>query len=368
MAPNSSISPLDDALLYPLGLTCAELAASRGETPPGGVATPAYRALFRDGVMRSRLFDVALPQIVRRADSDGDEGVTTKFILPIGVDPRTGAALESESVLIPMIGRKGMLSYTLCVSSQVGCAMGCAFCQTAQMGLHRNLSPAQIVVQWLVATHALGKRPRNIVFMGMGEPLDNYDNVIQAIRVLTDHNGAAVPMSKICISTVGRIDGLEHLAAQVREPAWHRLNLAVSINAPNDEIRSQLMPVNRGMPMAALRRAIERWPIYGAAKICLEYVLIPGVNDAPEHARQLADYVRGLPAMVNVIPYNPRADSPWPAPDEADVTRFLADLTAAGAYAKRRRTKGRDDMAACGQLGNAALRRRDLRGVTVGAT
>src|SRR5690606_5226899 len=178
--------------LHPLGLTCAQFAASRGETPPNGVATPAYRALFRDGVTRSRLFDLALPKILRRTDSQCDEGVTTKFILPIGADPRTGAALESESVLIPMIGRKGVLSYTLCVSSQVGCAMGCAFCQTAQMGLHRNLSAAQIVVQWLVATHTLGRRPRNIVFMGMGEPLDNYENVVQAIRVLTDHNGAAV--------------------------------------------------------------------------------------------------------------------------------------------------------------------------------
>jgi 23S rRNA (adenine2503-C2)-methyltransferase len=176
-------------------------------------------------------------------------------------------------------------------------------------------------------------------------------------------------MSKVTISTVGRVDGIRRLAEHIRKPGWHRLNLAVSLNAPNDEIRGQIMPVNRKYPMAALREAIEAWPIYGAAKICFEYVLIPGVNDRPEHARELGDFVVGrgqyagrppLPGLVNLIPYNPREQSPWPAPSEDKVDEFLGWLLDAGTYAKRRRTKGRDTMAACGQLGNAALRRKPM--------
>jgi 23S rRNA (adenine2503-C2)-methyltransferase len=244
------------------------------------------------------------------------------------------------------------------------------------MGLLRNLTPAEIVQQWLVARH-LAPNPfaptgigfdtiRNVVFMGMGEPMDNLDAVLVAIAVLTDHRGPNLPMSKVTISTVGRIDGIERLAAKVREPGWHRLNLAVSLNAPNDEVRSRIMPVNRKYPMRELRTALEAWPIYGAAKICMEYVLIPGVNDREEHARELGDFVIGrgeysgrapLPGLVNLIPYNPREQSPWPAPEEDHVDLFLTWLLEAGTYAKRRRTKGRDTMSACGQLGNPALRR-----------
>jgi len=208
---------------------------------------------------------------------------------------------------------------------------------------------------------------RNVVFMGMGEPMDNLEAVLGAIETLTDHNGACVPMSKVTISTVGRVDGIARLAEQVRKPGWHRLNLAVSLNAPNDEIRGQIMPVNRKWPLGELRRAIEAWPIYGAAKICFEYVLIPGINDRQEHARELAEYVLGsgryagqpeLPGLVNLIPYNPRQQSPWPAPEEADVDRFLGWLIENRVHAKRRRTKGRDTMAACGQLGNMGMRRK----------
>jgi 23S rRNA (adenine2503-C2)-methyltransferase len=236
--------------------------------------------------------------------------------------------------------------------------MGCTFCETAQMGLIRSLQPHEIVGQWFAATHLVGVRPKNIVFMGMGEPLDNLDDVLAAIAVLTDHNGAHVAMNKITVSTVGRIDGLKKLAARIHEPGWHRLNLAVSVNAPNDEVRSKLMPINRAMPMAELREALLAMPKYGGAKVCVEYVLIPGVNDAPEHARELAEFVRPLPACVNVIPYNPRRGSPWPAPTEESVTQFLGWLTDAGCYCKRRRTKGRDMMGACGQLGNPHVRKR----------
>jgi 23S rRNA (adenine2503-C2)-methyltransferase len=237
------------------------------------------------------------------------------------------------------------------------------------------------VAQWFGAKHLVLPDPRhgldpgapitNIVFMGMGEPLDNLDNVLQAIAVLTDHRGPELPMSKVTVSTVGRIDGIRRLAAQVRNPGWHRLGLAVSLNAPNDRVRSSIMPINRAMPMKDLRAALVEWPIYGGFKFCLEYVLIPGVNDSAGDAGELADFVLGrgawiepdgarrpLPGLINVIPYNPRDASPWPAPDEADVEMFLLWLAEAGVYAKRRRTKGRDTMAACGQLGNPELRRR----------
>ncbi|MCU0689623.1 MAG: 23S rRNA (adenine(2503)-C(2))-methyltransferase RlmN [Phycisphaerales bacterium] len=287
--------------------------------------------------------------------------------------------LETETVLIPMLGKSRARSYTLCVSSQVGCAMGCTFCQTAQMGLIRSLTPAEIVQQWFAAQHLL-QRPdasaqiRNIVFMGMGEPLDNLDNVMAAIDVLTDRRGPNIASSRITVSTVGRIDGLARFKDFCMQPGYRRLGLAVSVNAPNDEIRSRIMPINRAMPMAALRRAIDRWPRSGTGHIMVEYVLIPGVNDEPLHAQQLADWVSGhtpdrhpdpalapMACCVNVIPYNPREGSPWPAPDEATIDRFIADLTSHGLYVKRRRTKGRDQMAACGQLGNLAYRRRPAR-------
>lgn len=334
---------------HPLGLTAAAFVSAYPSLRGGSLA--AYRDLFRKGVA-DRISAKPAP-IVRELREDSPEGTVIKFVQAL-------SAHEIESVLIPMIGRGGASTYTLCVSSQVGCAMGCTFCETAQMGLIRSLEPHEIVGQWFAAAHGIGISPKNIVFMGMGEPMDNLDNVLAAIAVLTDHNGAHVAMNKITVSTVGRIDGLKRLAAKIHEPGWHRLNLAVSINAPNDEVRSRIMPVNRGMPMGDLREALLAMPKYGGAKVCIEYVLIPGVNDAPEHARELAAYVRPLPACVNLIPYNPRRNSPWPAPTEERVGEFLGWLTDAGCYCKRRRTKGRDLMGACGQLGNPRVRRRKL--------
>ncbi len=364
-----------------LGLTLAQYAmATTGlrlpRSAPGGRngAIHRYRAFFRHGLLDVPHIGPGPAAITRTIESESAEGVVRKFCQQLPGE----AALETESVLIPMIGKTRELTHTLCVSSQVGCAMGCTFCQTAQMGKLRDLSPAEIVGQWFAARHTLeAKVPlaqqhgcqtiRNIVFMGMGEPTDNLDNVIQAIAVLTDSNGVGLPMSKITVSTVGNVAGLRRLAQQVRQPGWHRLNLAVSLNAPNDRIRSDIMPVNRAWPMRELRCAISEWPIFGAAKICFEYVLIPGVNDAREHAAELADFVLGraehanvapLPGMVNLIPYNPRDNSPWAAPQESEVEAFLGWLIDEGVFAKRRRTKGRDTMAACGQLGNPALRRR----------
>lgn len=370
----------------PLGVPAKEYArACESGGVSGGYAgaLERYAALYRDGAFSQPHLSVPVPTPTRVHESESNEGVVRKFTLALepsaGQAPAvTGKVLETESVIIPMIGRKRVLTHTLCVSSQVGCAMGCGFCQTAQMGLLRNLTVEKIVNQWLAAAHVVGgyrpDRPgcdtiRNIVFMGMGEPTDNLDAVLGAIAVLTDHRGPGLPMSKVTISTVGRVDGIAKLAERVRTDGWHRLNLAVSLNAPNDEIRTKIMPVNKANPLSRLRESMENWPIYGAAKLCLEYVLIPGVNDAPAHAVELADYVKGrgpyagrpeLPGLVNLIPYNPREHSPWPAPTEEQADEFLGMLTNAGVYAKRRRTKGRDTMAACGQLGNLEHRRRPL--------
>ena len=379
-----------------------------------------YAKLFREGRLEQEGMAERIAPIGRVHVSDSSEGDVIKFTqlvsverlggvggggssgpvrassldtsLPVVGQSPAGAELEIESVLIPMIGRTHHLCYTLCVSSQVGCAMGCGFCQTAQMGLIRSLRPEEIVGQWFAAKHIVAaerlKRPgldiTNIVFMGMGEPMDNVENVIQAIAVLTDRRGPSIAMSKITVSTVGRVDGIERLAESVRQPGWHRLSLAVSLNAPNDEIRGRIMPINRAVPLAKLRTAMENWPLYSSAHLCLEYVLIPGVNDADEHAEQLAAYVLGreyagpaefgtawadrprLQGLVNVIPYNPRDGSPWPAPGEEAIGRFMMRLNERNVPNKRRRTKGRETMAACGQLGNPEITRAKVRAALSG--
>lgn len=410
-----------------LGMTSAEfVAAHAGRIRFGRLggregAMAAYRGLFRDGRLDATPTPVVLPPVVRTHREASSEGEVVKFVSRIapGLPPLTdaeraaradaahqplrqelgadgvtrfrvpeslrGQALEIESVMIPMIGSKGLSTYTLCVSSQVGCAMGCTFCETAQMGLVRSLTAGEIVSQWFNATHVVGPtmnhaRPKNIVFMGMGEPMDNLDNVIAAVAVLKDHNGPHVPVSQICVSTVGRVDGILRLAEKVREHGWHRLGIALSLNAPNDADRSAIMPVNRKWGLRDVQAALLAWPKFAGNKICVEYVLIPGVNDTHDHARQIAEFMRpfGLLdgdrvagqkpfAMVNLIPYNPRRDSPWPAPDEAKVGEFLSWLLSMGVFAKRRRTKGRAMMGACGQLGAAHIRQRRLVPLTSSA-
>lgn len=296
-------------------------------------------------------------RVIRGEDSDG---ALKADLLPVVREQRDGDlikfvqrrpdGLEIESVIIPMAGR-GRQWKTLCVSSQVGCAMGCTFCETAQLGKLAQLPAAQIVGQVVAARRHFQADIRNVVFMGMGEPFDNFDDVIQAVRVLTDPAGLSMGLSHVTISTVGRVDGIRRLAAL----GWRRINLAVSLNAPNDGIRSRIMPINRVEPMAMLREALLAYPLRKCQFFMIEYVLIPGVNDAGEHAEELAEYLRPVRCCVNVIPYNPRRESPYEAPTDGQVRQFLNRLEAAGQFCKRRVTKGRDFMAACGQLGNRAL-------------
>jgi 23S rRNA (adenine2503-C2)-methyltransferase len=258
--------------------------------------------------------------------------------------------LEVECVVVPMQRSRGGWE-TLCVSSQVGCARACVFCETGQMGLLRNLTPAEIIGQVVAAQRQHGQRVRNVVFMGMGEPFDNIDNLFQALHILRDRNGLSFGAERLTVSTVGRVAGIRRLARL----GWRRINLAVSLNAPNDEIRSAIMPHNRLEPLAVLREALLEYPLRRCQFFMIEYVLIPGVNDAYEHAVQLREFLRPVKGVVNVIPYNPRHHSPWPAPTEESVVQFLAWLESLGQICKRRLTKGRAQMAACGQLGNRAL-------------
>ena len=270
---------------------------------------------------------------------------TKKFLLKLH------DGLETESVILPIKGFKKTRN-TLCVSSQVGCAMGCDFCQTAQMGLLRNLTTAEIVAQWHAAYHALGTKIDNIVFMGMGEPLENLDAVIPAIEILADNNGPAIASSRICVSTVGRIEGIKLLAAMARTDGFKRLSLAFSVNAPNDDVRKQIMPLARAVSMEQLRDAILTYPRHDCGGVLAEYVLIPSVNDSDEHALEICEYLKPIGCGLNVIPYNPIDNSPWSAPSEESVERFVEIAKSTGQFVRRRITLGRDVMAACGQLGN----------------
>ena len=340
-----------------------------------------YRSAFRTGIFTDGV-PISLPPIAKLHQEEGDEGTVSKFLLRVpGTDRVTVAegnlpvGLDTESVLIPMIGRLGRQTYSLCVSSQVGCAMGCTFCETAQMGLIRSLTAEEIVAQWFTATHVLKCRPSNIVFMGMGEPLDNLDEVLKAIAILIDHNGAAVPVSKITLSTVGRVDGLRILAKKVVEPGWRRLNIALSLNAAQNSVRDAIMPINRKWNLAELQETFLAFPRYGGGKLMFEYVLIPTVNDSQEDAQAIADFVKPFRledgrhrVCLNLIPYNPRRNSPWPAPTEESVKEFMGMLQDREVYVKRRRTKGRTMMGACGQLGNEQIRARKLVQVSVSSS
>ena len=329
-----------------------------------------YGALMRQGR------NVELPALTRHTEADG----VIKFCLPAG--ERNGLPLETESVIIPMTSYRASSWYTLCISSQVGCRMGCTFCETGRMGLLHNLTAAQIVRQRLVArqillarhpdlNHAADRRSavpphcyfadgiRNIVFMGMGEPLDNFDQVTQAIRVFSDPAGLDFPRTQITLSTVGRIDGLRKLAT-LDGGGWHNLRIAISLNAANDALRNQLMPINKGMPLAELQRALLEYPMNKKGRFLIEYVLIKGVNDSLADADAVAAWCKPLRCIVNLIPYNPQRFSPYETPADQTVLDFLFRLKSHHIFTKRRITHGRDLMGACGQLGNPEVRRSAL--------
>jgi 23S rRNA (adenine2503-C2)-methyltransferase len=270
------------------------------------------------------------------------EGHVTKFLL------RFEDGLESESVIIPM-----KFGNTLCISSQVGCKMGCAFCETGKMGLIRSLSPAEIIAQVYQARFALHASIRNIVFMGMGEPFDNYDGVMQAIRVLTCEGGLGLAPSKMTVSTSGKVDSIYRFMEEA-DPA---VNLAVSMNAPNDTVRDKLMPVNRQWNMAQLKQAMIDYCRHPRREILIEYVLIQGVNDSLDAAQEVVDYLSDLRVKINLIPYNPQSRDRFAPPSEEALIAFRDFLRQKGFFTLLRGTKGQSIMAACGQLGNREVRK-----------
>jgi 23S rRNA (adenine2503-C2)-methyltransferase len=254
---------------------------------------------------------------------------------------------------------------TQCVSSQVGCALDCTFCATAKLGFGRQLSAGEIVdqvyrAQDIVAAlddadptrRAGADRVTNLVFMGMGEPLHNYKNVVRALEILTDSAGADFSRRRITVSTAGLVPGIEKLAAETRTAL--RANLAVSLNATSDAVRDVLMPINRKWNIARLLEAVRKFPLEKRRRVTFEYVLLDGINDTPEDAERLPRLLRGIPSKVNLIPWNPHelvdGTVPYRRPSEEKVRAFQAALKARGLAVYVRRRRGDDIDAACGQL------------------
>ena len=347
-------------------LTNAELVErARDLLPRGhGIARRIHRQAMREGRFEPESFGLGteasaawrsafsfdLPEVVTVKSDEGDGGETSKMVL------RLHDGLEAESVCIPM----GRGRYTLCVSSQVGCKMGCTFCETGKMGLLRHLTTDEIIAQLLVARHQLGWPIRNIVFMGMGEALDNAKNLLQAVRVLNDEAGLAIGQERLTICTVGHVEGIRLL----KREGFKRLNLSISLNAASDALRSEIMPINRRTDLAALQEALREYRPRRNFALGVNYCLLPGINDSRDDARAVAEFCRPLGrVLVNLIPYNPGSLPLTRAPEEPEIERFIAWLRAEGLPVRERVTKGRSVMAACGQLGNPGARRQRQRAV-----
>jgi len=283
---------------------------------------------------------IALPQIVRRhRSSDG----TVRYVLAIGPgEKHSSKPANIETVFMPEENRQ-----TICISTQAGCAVDCQFCLTATLGLVRNLSAGEIVGQVLVAledNRAELKPQTNIVLMGQGEPLLNFDAVMAALRILLDPNGVAIAPRHAALSTSGIIPGIERLAKEKVRP-----NLAISLNASSNEQRDQIMPINRKYPLDKLLDACRKYPLRPREWLLFEYVLLGGFNDSPEDAHRVVKLLANIRAKVNLIPWNPGA-LPYERPNRARVEEFQRVLIEKGVPCFIRDSRGQDVMAACGQL------------------
>ena len=342
--------------LYPMAMREGRFAPQELGLGAAGIAS--WRSAFTLGVLPvvrvvaeadGASAEAASAEADAQAPAAAAEG-TAKAVL------RTQDGYEIECVRIPM--RRGVdgqqSTWSLCISSQVGCRMGCTFCETGRMGLLRNLSAAEIVAQVVTVRAVLGWEVRNLVFMGMGEALDNAEQVIKALHILTDRRGLGFSQERLTICTSGHAAGLRQLAAL----GWKRLNLSLSLNAAEDQARSRIMPVNRRTPLAELQGLLAGYPQRRNFILGVNYCLIPGLNDGPQDAQRVADFCRPLGrVLVNLIPYNPGSAPIARAPSESEIDGFIAALRGVGLPVRRRVTKGRGIMAACGQLGNVALRR-----------
>ena len=301
-------------------------------------------------------FTLARPQIVeRQVSNDG----TRKWLI------RTGPGIEIETVFIPGVGRAG----ALCVSSQVGCTLNCTFCHTGTQALVRNLTAAEIAAQVQVARDDLGEWPSdkgdrqlsNIVFMGMGEPLYNLDAVSDAIDMISDNEGLAISRRRITVSTSGVVPALKELGERTQAM------LAISLHATHDPLRDVLVPLNKRYDLKALMDGVRAYPgLSNARRVTFEYVMLKGVNDSPAEARALCKLIEGVPAKINLIPFNPWPGSPYECSDWETIERFAAIVNRAGYASPIRTPRGRDILAACGQLKSesekvrASVRRAEL--------
>lgn len=300
----------------------------RGATDPD-VMTDLPQSLRQ--ALRAGGHTIGLPGVAARRE--GGDG-TIKFLMALADGE------EVESVYIPEGPRR-----TVCVSTQAGCGMGCAFCATGRGGLKRNLTAGEIVGQVMRIRGELGVRITNVVAMGQGEPLANYQAVTGAFRLLGGEHGLGIAARRLCISTCGLPAGIVRLAKEGRQ--WQ---LTVSLHAANDELRSRLMPINRRFPLAELRRACAEYAAVTGRRISLAHVLIEGVNDGLDEARQVAVFCRGFPAHVNLIPWNTVPGLAWRAPSESAIEGFRRRLVEMGVNATVRRARGAEFNAACGQL------------------
>ena len=296
----------------------------------------------------ARLFSLTRPEIIdRQVSIDG----TRKYLIALS----PGA--EVECVFIPDVGRAG----ALCVSSQVGCTLNCAFCHTGTQKLVRNLTAGEIVAQVMAVKDDLPEWPSggddrrlsNIVFMGMGEPLYNLDNVARAIETISDGDGIGISRRRITVSTSGVVPEIHRLGAETGAM------LAISLHATNDGLRDELAPINRKYPIAELMAACAAYPGAGNAKrITFEYVMLKGVNDSNAEARALVKLLKDLPAKINLIPFNPWPGAPYECSDWSRIEAFAEIVNKAGYASPIRTPRGRDILAACGQLKSDSVKRR----------
>ncbi|MGK2906034.1 MAG: 23S rRNA (adenine(2503)-C(2))-methyltransferase RlmN [Desulfuromonadales bacterium] len=282
---------------------------------------------FREELSQRAFISSFTPEATE-VSSDG----TRKFLF------RLCDARSVETVLIPMEGGRN----TLCISTQVGCAMQCSFCLTGTFGLQRNLSASEIVNQ--VCAVRKDWSVDNIVLMGMGEPLHNLENVVSALKILYAAKGLDYGPRRVTLSTSGLVPEMRELGQRIK------VNLAVSLNATSDEVRNELMPINRRYPLAELMEACRQYPLAPSQRITFEYILIRGVNDSQADAKRLVRLLHGVKAKVNLIPFNEHAGSAFKTPDEQAIRAFQAYLLDRQIVAIRRAGKGLDISAACGQL------------------
>ena len=285
---------------------------------------------------------ISVPDIIEQQVSDDG---TIKWLFSL----ENGNAIET--VFIPEDDRG-----TLCVSSQIGCALECSFCSTAQQGFNRNLSTAEIIGQVWAANQAMKVMPRNqrvisnVVMMGMGEPLLNFNNVVAAMNIMMDDNAYGLSKRRVTISTSGVVPALERLKT-VSDVA-----LAVSLHATNDELRDELVPINKKYPIKQLLQACQFY-VQGEhkRKVTFEYVMLEDINDQPQHARELINLIKNIPSKVNLIPFNPYPGSPYKCSSNNAIDRFRKILMNAGIISTTRKTRGDDIDAACGQLAGKVM-------------